>query len=86
MGFGDNDHVIRELMRFIEMTSRKFIFEDATRNGGAPNYKYKWLQTQNRFKILLCLEFEYRKSHTITGDIMLMLIYATKCSNNHKHP
>ena len=39
MGFGDNDHVIRELMRFIEMTSRDFIFEDATRNGGAPNYK-----------------------------------------------
>ena len=36
MGFGDNDHAIRELMRFIEMTSREFIFEDATRNGGAP--------------------------------------------------
>ena len=28
MGFGDNDHAIRELMRFIEMTSREFIFED----------------------------------------------------------
>ena len=27
MGFGDNDHAIRELMRFIEMTSREFIFE-----------------------------------------------------------
>ena len=39
MGFDDNDHVIRELMRFIEMTSREFIFEDATRNGGASNYK-----------------------------------------------
>ena len=39
MGFGDNDHTIRELMRFIKMTSRKVIFEDATRNGGAPNYK-----------------------------------------------
>ena len=36
MGFGDNDHAIRELMRFIEMTSREFIFDDATRNGGAP--------------------------------------------------
>ena len=36
MGFGDNDHAIRELMRFIEITSREFIFEDATRNGGAP--------------------------------------------------
>jgi len=30
MGFDDNDHVIRELMRFIEMTSREFIFKDAT--------------------------------------------------------
>ena len=36
MGFCDNDHIIRELMRFIEMTSREFIFEDATRNRGAP--------------------------------------------------
>ena len=36
MGFDDNDHTIRELMRFIEMTSGEFIFEDATRNGGAP--------------------------------------------------
>ena len=36
MGFGDNDHAIRELMGFIEMTSREFIFEDATQNRGAP--------------------------------------------------
>ena len=35
MGFGDNDHAIRELMRFIEMISREFIFEDATQNEGA---------------------------------------------------
>ena len=45
LGFGDNDHAIRELMRFIEMTSMKFIFEDATRIGGAPDYKCRWLQT-----------------------------------------
>ena len=86
MGFGDNDHGIRELMRFIEMTSREFIFKDATRNGGAPNYKYRWLQTQKRFMILLYHELEYRKSRTIKGDTMLKLICATKCSNNHKHP
>ena len=36
MGFGDNDHTIRELIRFIKMTSREFIFEDGTRNEGAP--------------------------------------------------
>ena len=39
MGFGDNDHVIRELMRFIEMTTRRFTNEDVIHNGGAPNYK-----------------------------------------------
>ena len=36
MGFDDNDLAIRELMRFIEMTSREFIFDDATRNEGVP--------------------------------------------------
>ena len=46
MGFGD-DHAIRELMRFIEMTSGEFIFKDATRNGEAPNYKCRWFQIQN---------------------------------------
>ena len=35
MGFGDNDHAIRGLMRFIEMTSRESIIEDVIRNGGA---------------------------------------------------
>ena len=50
MGFGDNDHVIRGLMRFIEMTSREYIIEDVIRHGGTPNYKYQWLQTQRRFK------------------------------------
>ena len=30
MGFGDNDHAIRELMRFIEMTNKESIFEDVT--------------------------------------------------------
>ena len=39
MGFGDNDHSIRELMIFIKMTSRENILEDVTSNGGAPNYK-----------------------------------------------
>jgi hypothetical protein len=39
LGFGDNDHAIRGLMRFTEMTSRRFINEDVKRNRGAPNYK-----------------------------------------------
>jgi hypothetical protein len=39
VGFGDNDHATRELIRFIEMTSRKYTQEDDSFNGGAPNYK-----------------------------------------------
>ena len=53
MGFGDNDHVIRELMRFIKMTSREFMFEDATRNGGDPNYKCRWLLFTPKFGKLI---------------------------------
>ena len=41
MGFGDNDHAIRKLMRFIEMTSRESIFEEASQNEEASNYKYR---------------------------------------------
>ena len=36
VGFGDNDYTIRELMRFIKMTSNEFMFEDATRNEEHP--------------------------------------------------
>ena len=38
-GFSDNDHAIRGLMRFIEMTSKKFRVEVVIRNGEAPSYK-----------------------------------------------
>ena len=61
MGFGDNDHAIRELMRFIKMTSREFMFENAAQNGGAPNYKCRWLQTQRRFKFFYILNFNIGK-------------------------
>ena len=61
MGFGDNEHAIRELMRFIEMTSREFIFEDATRNGGVPNYKCRWLQTQRGLKFFYILNLSIEK-------------------------
>ena len=62
MGFSDNDHAIRELMRFIEMTSREFIFEDATQNGEAPNYKCRWLETQRRFKFFYILNLSIEKA------------------------
>ena len=36
VGFGDNERLIRGLMRFIKMTSREFRIEDVIQNGGAP--------------------------------------------------
>jgi hypothetical protein len=39
VGFGDNDHMIRGLMSFIEMTSRYNKNDDNTCDGGASNYK-----------------------------------------------
>ena len=62
VGFGDNDHAIRELMRFIKMTSGEFMYEDATRNGGAHNYKCRWLQTQMRFKSFYILNLSIEKA------------------------
>ena len=72
-------------MRFIELTSRKFIFEDATRNRGALNYKCRWFQTQRRFKFFYILNLSIGKPY-YKGGTMLKLICATKCSNNHMHP
>jgi hypothetical protein len=42
VGFGVDDHQIRELMRFIEMTSRESKNEDDVQVAGAPYYK-RWL-------------------------------------------
>jgi hypothetical protein len=68
VGFGVDDHLIRELMRFIKMTSKKFIIEDVTWKGGAPNYFCGWYLYSRRFNLTLSFEFEYRKSRTIKGD------------------
>jgi hypothetical protein len=39
VGFGVDDHQIRGLMRFIEMTNKESQKEDVVQVGGAPNYK-----------------------------------------------
>jgi hypothetical protein len=39
VGFGVDDHQVRGLMRFIEMTSRELQKEDIVQVEGAPNYK-----------------------------------------------
>jgi hypothetical protein len=49
VGFGDNDHAIRGLMRFIEMTSREFRIEDVVHNGGAPITKGDGIKLKRRF-------------------------------------
>ena len=49
VGFGDNDHAIRELMRFIEMTRRRIIREDVIHNGGAPITKDNGIKLERRF-------------------------------------
>jgi hypothetical protein len=49
VGFGVDDHLTRGLMRFVKMTSRKFIIEDVISKGGALNYKCEQHLTQGRF-------------------------------------
>jgi hypothetical protein len=46
--FGDNDHAIRELMRFIKITSRRIIREDVVHNGGAPITKGDGIKLKRR--------------------------------------
>jgi hypothetical protein len=48
VGFGDNDYTIRELMRFIEMTSKRIIREDVVHNGGAPITKGDSIKLKRR--------------------------------------
>jgi len=50
-------------MRFIETTSREFTIEDVIRNGGAPNYKWWWLETQRRFKFFLISNLSIEMSY-----------------------
>jgi hypothetical protein len=80
VGFGDNNHAIRGLMRFIKITSREFRINDVVHNEGAPNYKRWRYQAQKEVYFILYFEFEYRKFRTIKGDIINLLKCATKCS------
>jgi hypothetical protein len=68
VGFGVDDHLIRELMSFVEMTGREFIIEDVTWKGGAPKLLLWTVSRSRRFNFILSFEFEYRKSRNIKGD------------------
>jgi hypothetical protein len=46
VSFGVDDHQIRGLMRFIEMTNREYKNEDDVQVAGAPNYKRRLDLTQ----------------------------------------
>ena len=62
MGFGDNDHTIKELMRFIEMTSRRIIREDVVHNGGASITKGDGIKLKRRFISFYILKLSIEKA------------------------
>ena len=61
VGFYDNDHVIRELMRFIEITSREYIFEDVTRTEDPPISNVDGFKLKRRFKFFYILNLSVGK-------------------------
>jgi hypothetical protein len=62
VGFGVDDHLIRGLMRFVKMTSRKFITKDVISKGGAPNYKCEQHLTQGRFNFFYVSNLSIEKA------------------------
>jgi hypothetical protein len=61
VGFGVDDHLIKELIRFVKMTSREFMKEDAIWKGGAPNHLYGRYLAQRRFKFFYRLNLSLGK-------------------------
>ena len=86
MGFGDNDHAIRGLMRFIKMTNREFRIKDVIRNRGAPNYKCWRLQTQRRFKFFYILNLSIGMSYCKGGHNKLAKMCNQVLNLIHIHP
>jgi hypothetical protein len=68
VGFGVDDHQIRELMSFIKMTSRELTVENVTWKGGAPNYFRGRQSVQRRFIFFYLLNLSIGKVVTIKGD------------------
>ena len=67
VGFGIDDHQIRGLIRFIEMTSRESKNEDDIKGCRCPNYK-RWLDlAQRRFKFFYVLKLSLGKAVLLRG-------------------
>jgi hypothetical protein len=47
VGFGVDDHLLRGLMRFIEMTSREYTLEDVILNRGGPKLQM-WMVSRSK--------------------------------------
>jgi hypothetical protein len=47
VGFGVDDHLLRGLMRFIEMTSREYTLEDGIPNRGGPKLQM-WMSSRSK--------------------------------------
>jgi hypothetical protein len=74
VGFGDNDHAIRNIMGFIERCGRLNETSDYIHYCSAPNHL-------RRFNFILHFEIEYRKV-VLSGDIFHKLECKIVCSNS----
>ena len=61
MGFGDNDHTIRGLMGFIEITSREFTIENVYETEEPPITKGDGIKLKKRFILFYILNLSIRK-------------------------
>ena len=61
MGFSDNDHTIRELMRFIEMSSRRIIRDDVVQTEELPITKGDGIKLKRRFISFYILNLSIEK-------------------------
>ena len=67
MGFGVDDHRIRGLMSFGEMTSRKLLKKDVEQVGGSQSERKAFLKLLEGLNLFL-FNFDYSKSRTTKRD------------------
>ena len=88
MGFGVDDHRIRELMIFSEMTSRELRTEDVKQFDGSPIQIEKAFQKRfhGSFVFVSIYSLSIGKAILSRGTPGLLIKCQTKCSNLLFHP
>jgi hypothetical protein len=86
VGFGVDDHLIRELMKFIKMTSREFIIKDVTWKGGAPNYFCGWYLAQGGLISFYLLNLSIGKAILERGHYNWLKVCNQVLNLYTKHP